>query len=314
MDWLDRLLVPLAAVWNYVLASPDGRAITIGNLATGLLLVVLGFVLSKWISRAFANRLLQRFGMTPANVGLLQSVAFYVLLVTFSLFSLHIANIPLAVFTVLGGAIAIGVGFGSQSVVNNFISGLVLLAERPIRVGDTIQIDDLYGKVESIGTRSTRLRTATNLDITVPNSSLLQNNVVNWTLSNNLIRTHVCVGVAYGSPTREVTKLLRHAVDDHGQVLRKPAPFVLFTEFGDNALQFEVHFWVRMESITVRYKIESDVRHRICSLLAEAGIVIAFPQRDVHLDTLRPMDVRLVPADAPEVSAGEDPPVSSPAR
>ena len=139
--------------------------------------------------------------------------------------------------------------------------------------------------------------TGDNIEIVVPNSSFLENNVINWTLSEPKVRIHVSVGVVYGSPTREVTRLLRKAVDEHGRVLKSPAPIVLFTEFGDNSLNFEVHFWITMRKIMDRRMIESDVRYRIDNLFNDAGIVIAFPQRDVHLDTRQPLDVRVMSDD-----------------
>ncbi|MFG0315709.1 MAG: mechanosensitive ion channel family protein, partial [Planctomycetota bacterium JB042] len=203
-------------------------------------------------------------------------------------------------FTILGGAFAIGIGFGSQNLMNNFISGLILLVERPIRVGDLIQVGDLLGIVERIGARSTLVRKPSNVDIIVPNSTFLESNVINWTLSDDTYRTWVSVGVVYGSPLREVSKLLRKAVDEHGLVLKSPEPTLLFTDFGDDALQFEIHFWIRMRREMDRRRVESDVRFRIDGLFREAGIVIAFPQRDVHLDTARPLQVRVAPAEGDE--------------
>jgi small-conductance mechanosensitive channel len=130
----------------------------------------------------------------------------------------------------------------------------------------------------------------------VPNSSFLEQNVVNWTLSETKARVHVTVGVVYGSPLREVTRLLNRAVTEHGRVLKTPAPTILFTEFGDNSLNFEVHFWVTLRTMMDGRVIKSDIRHRIDSLFHDAGIVIAFPQRDVHLDAVRPIDIRVLPA------------------
>jgi small-conductance mechanosensitive channel len=193
----------------------------------------------------------------------------------------------------LGGAIAIGVGFGSQNVINNFISGLILLAERPVRVGDLVEIDGLQGSIEQIGARSTRLKTGANLEIIVPNSKFLENSVTNWTLSDTRIRTSVAVGVDYGSPTREVARLLQQAAEANPNVLRQPEPLVLFQGFGDNTLNFEVLFWISTRTTTHRLRVESDIRFAIDDVLRAANITIAFPQRDVHLDTSRPLEIRL---------------------
>ena len=186
-------------------------------------------------------------------------------------------------------------------MLNNFISGLILLAERPIRVGDLVDIDGLYGTIERVGPRSTRVKTGSNLEIIVPNSKFLENNVTNWTLSDTRIRTMVSVGVAYGSPTRETSRLLHQAVTEHPNVLSDPEPIVLFREFGDNALMFEVHFWIRMRTVMQGQKIESEIRHTLDTLLSEANITIAFPQRDIHIDTTKPIEISLRDATASQM-------------
>lgn len=298
---LARLWQDVRRVWSYELAVVDDRSITPGKIFTGLLLIFGGVWVSRRITRALGRRIMPRLGVDSGAATAIQTLLFYLLVVTFTLFALRLVNVPLTVFTLLGGALAIGVGFGSQNIVNNFISGLILLAERPIRVGDLVQMGDLFGVVERIGARSTRIRTSQNYEIVVPNSTFLESNVINWTLSDNIVWGSVTVGVAYGSDTREVAKLLKRAADEHGKVLRQPPPLVLFNDFGDNALVFDL--WV---STTVRTFRElrivlSDLRHRINALFREAGIVIAFPQRDLHLDTLKPLEVRLL---AEEQSGG----------
>ena len=284
----------LASVWQFELTAIDDRPITVQKIVLGLLLVLLGLLISRVLSGVFARRVLPRLGMTQAAVAAIRSVVFYVLLFSFTLLALRLVNVPLTVFTLLGGAAAIGLGFGSQNIVNNFISGLILLAERPIRIGDLIEVDDLYGTVENIGARSTHVRSSENVDIIVPNSSFLEKNVINWTLSDDRYRAQISVGVTYGSPTEEVTRLIRKAVDEHPRILKRPDPIILFADFGDNSLDFEVHFWIRMRRLMDRRIVASDLRYRVDEMFREAGIVIAFPQRDVHLDSSRPLDVRLL--------------------
>ncbi len=287
----------IATVWRAELLSVGGRAVSLGTVITALLLVVLGIFLSRWSSRRIASILTRAVGLERGAAAAVQGLTFYLLLVLVFLFALQTAHIPLTAFTVFGGALAIGVGFGSQNVVNNFLSGLILMIERPIKVGDIVDVDGTYGRVERIGARSTRIKTFDNTHIIIPNSSFLEKNVVNWTLSDNIVRTWVDLGVAYGSPTREVDRLIHRALDDHGKVLSNPLPIVLFTEFGDNALIFRAIFWLKIASMMDRRRVESDVRHRIDRLFREAGITIAFPQRDVHLDTLSPIEVRLTQAE-----------------
>lgn len=297
----------VSSVWSYEITDVDDRPITVGKIVKGIFLLFFGLFLSRRVSRFMGRRLLPRLGLTGGGLHAYQSLFFYILVVTFTLIALQIVNVPLTAFTILGGALAIGFGFGSQNLVNNFISGLILLVERPIRVADLIQVGDLRGNVEHIGLRSTRVRTGQNVEIIVPNSSFLQENVVNWTLTDTQVRVHVTVGVAYGSPTREVKEILRKSAASHGRVLKSPDPIVLFENFGDNSLEFEVHFWIQMRSPMDQKIIESDLRFMIDSFCRDAGITIAFPQRDVHLDSLRPVEVRLVreeEAESEQAAAG----------
>ena len=295
------------AVVDYPLLTVDDRPITIRKIVIGFVLLILGIFLARRLANVFGRRLLRRFGVHENAAAAMQAVAYYLLLLFVTLAALRFANVPLTTFTILGGAIALGIGFGSQNIVNNFISGLILFAERPIRVGDLIQVEGLYAKVEKIGARSTRVKTGANLEILVPNSKFLENNVVNWTLSDTMVRSEVKVGVVYGSPTRKVKDLLIEAAGSHGKVLPDPVPFVWFTDFGDNSLGFQVNFWIEMTSLSLRLKIESDIRFKIDELFRAAGITIAFPQRDVHLDTARPLEIRVLEPQQPAPERDEPP-------
>ena len=280
------------SLWNTELGSFE-QPVTIQKVVKALLLFLVGLFIARIISRWLGKYLLGRMDIDASGAATVQSLSFYLLIVLFTLLALNIVRVPLTAFTVLGGAIALGIGFGSQNIINNFISGLILHAERPVKIGDLIQIGDLYGNVEHIGARSTRIRTGDNLEIIVPNSKFLQDNVVNFTLSSDKMRTFVTVGVAYGSPVIAVAQLLRRAVVETGRASKEPPPIVLFKNFGDNALEFEVHFWVRMRTIMDRRQIESAVRYQIAQLFAEEGITVAFPQRDVHLNTNSPLVVQM---------------------
>ncbi|UCF32748.1 MAG: mechanosensitive ion channel [Phycisphaerales bacterium] len=297
VTWGERLSAfwsTVIGVWNYEITTIQDNPITVRKILIGIILLVVGLLLSRVATNMLGRRLLPRLGLNENAAAAIQSLLFYVLVLTVTMLSFRIVNVPLTAFTILGGALAIGIGFGSQNIMNNFISGLILLAERPIRVGDLIEIEELIGIVARIGPRSTRVRSPENMDIIVPNSSFLEKNVVNWTLTDDRYRTHIIVGVVYGSPTREVTRLIRKALDEHGKVLPKPEPIVLFSDFGDNALIFEAHFWVRMRRIMDRRIVESDIRYMVDALFREAGIVIAFPQRDVHLDSREPIRVQFL--------------------
>jgi potassium-dependent mechanosensitive channel len=291
---LARIAEIVSDVWNFVLVkSADKKPlITVGTIVGGVVLLGLGYIAAGMISRWVARRLHTQLRLSKSGVAPLQSLTFYLLLGTFTLGSLNVLHVPIAVFSFLGGALAIGAGFGSQNIVNNFISGLILLVERPIRVADVIELDGMVGTVTEIGARSTKIATSGNREMIVPNSKLLETNVINWTLSDDVGGCNVKIGVAYGSPTREVERLLKHAADSHPKVLRDPAPEVIFSDFASDSLLFELRFRVNLRE-SRKVDVESELRFAIDELFAARGLVIAYPQRDVHLNVLRPVEVRL---------------------
>ena len=291
-------------LWDRELFVVDDRSITLGKVAIASILFILGISASRLISRLIW-RLIYRRAFEPGAALAFQSLTFYALLVAFFLIALRTVNIPLTAFALLGGALAIGLGFGSQNVIGNFIGGLILLVERPIKVGDIVEVDGVTGIIDRVGPRSTQIRTFDNLHIIVPNSLLLEQKVVNWNLTDDTVRRQVMVGVAYDAPVREVTKLIRRAIDEHGRILNQPEPRILFHDFGDSALVFRALFWLKIETNVSMIEIESDLRHRIFNLFNEAGITISFPQRDVHLDATGPIEVRMLPPDAPQESGGK---------
>ena len=288
------LLDALSTIYDFGLFTVGQQSITVGTVVLALLIFATGFCISPRLSRLLAQFLLRRFKVERGVAASVERLTYYVLILGFAVWALNITHVPLTALTVVGGGLAIGVGFGSQNIINNFISGLILMLERPIRVGDIIDLEGTYGRVHFIGARSTQIVTFDNIQIIVPNSSLLEKNVVNWTHTDDVIRTYVDVGVAYGSPTRDVDRLIRRALKEHGQILDKPASTVLFTDFGDNALGFRAYFWLRVPEMMERRRVESDLRFLIDNLFRGAGIEIAFPQRDVHLDIKGSIPVKVV--------------------
>ncbi|NIO42657.1 MAG: mechanosensitive ion channel, partial [Burkholderiales bacterium] len=196
------MMAEIRELWNYVLLSaPGGQSITVGEIVAVILLLVGGYLFSRLIGFLLAQRLATtRLGSDVTYT--IQRIAFFAILVLVVLTALSLLGVPLTAFAFATGAIAIGVGFGAQNIINNFISGWILMAERPIRIGDFIEIDKTLGTVERIGNRSTRIRRVDGVHLLVPNSLLLEQTVVNWTLVDKEIRTVVRVGVTYGSPVR----------------------------------------------------------------------------------------------------------------
>jgi len=287
----------LPDVWRFQIFVVDNKPITLGKLTTGIILLFIGYFLCRNISRQVGGKVLLRLDIDESLRHTFQTITFYVLLIILTLFVLRLLNVPITIFTVLGGALAIGVGFGSQTIVSNFISGLIMMIERPVRVGDFVDVGGLTGKVEHIGARSTRIKSLDNTHILVPNSTFLENNVVNWTLSDHIVRTKVDVGVAYGSSPRQVEKLLVQAVEQEEAALRDPKPGVFFAGFGNSTLEFQVFFWVRFRNLIQLRRVESELRYCIEDLFRKHNVVIAFPQKDVHLDSLSPIQIQMVEKD-----------------
>lgn len=300
-DWARRL-------WNFEMFAVEdtievggqkittSRGVTIGKSVGALLLFVIGFRLATYLARYFERLLIQRFAIEQAQA---RTVRRWVL--AFSAFvllalTLNLARIPLTVFAFLGGALAIGVGFGTQTIIRNFISGLIVLMERQIRVGDTIEVDGVTGTVAEVNLRSSTVRGFDGVEAIIPNSNLLENKVTNWTHTDRRIRRVVRVGVAYGSPMRKVADLLLDCMQRHGQVLKDPEPMVLLEDFGDSTLLFAMYFWLELKPGVNSAVVMSDLRFMVHRSLDEAGIAIPFPQRDVHLDAARPLPVEIVPA------------------
>ncbi len=288
------MLDKLKEILGITLASaPGGQAVTIGQVLSVIVLIVVGYYGSRLLVFIIGRRM-GKAEMRPDIIHVVKRIVFIVFLVVVGLTALSLLGIPLTAFAFATGAIAIGVGFGAQNIINNFISGWILMAERPIRIDDFIEIDDTQGVVEAVGTRSTRIRRTDGVHLLVPNSQLLERTVVNWTLIDREIRTTVRVGVEYGSPVRLVADLIMQAVTEHALIKKKPKPSVVFEDFGDNALIFDAYFWSDVGGEKFLRDIRSDIRFRLSELFAENDIVVAFPQRDVHLDTSAPLELRML--------------------
>lgn len=276
-DHLAAAAEEVQEAWDYELLSLDDRSVTVGKVTSALLIFVLGLLASRFVSRGLVAIVRRRSALDEGALTAIQSLAFYFLVALFFLIALRSVNIPLTAFTVAGGALAIGVGFGSQTIISNFVSGLILMLERPIKVGDLIEFDGATGRVERIGTRSTRIRTADNVHVIVPNSRLLENNVVNWTFGDDVVRTSVQVNVGHGSPTREVERILLACVDAQPDVLKHPKPLVLFHDFTPPVLVFHAEFWLKLTPLVDGRVVRSEIRHAIDAELWRHGIT----QRDV---------------------------------
>ncbi|MFV1978167.1 MAG: mechanosensitive ion channel family protein, partial [Myxococcota bacterium] len=204
--------------------------------------------------------------------------------------ALSAAGMDFTRVALFAGAFSVGIGFGLQTVVNNFVSGLILLFERPIQIGDMVEVGTLCGEVRRIGARSSTIRTFDGAEVIVPNANLITEPVVNWTLSDRRRRLDLEVGVAYGTDPETVLALLQGVAEAHPAVLETPAAEALFLEFGDSALNFRLRLWIpRFEE---GFTIRSQLTVAINAALRDAEIQIPFPQRDLHVRSVEPGVIR----------------------
>jgi small-conductance mechanosensitive channel len=266
--------------------SIGSLTLSLGSIGAFVLTIWLAFVVSRCVRFVLDEDVYPRLRL-PRGVPYATSsfIHYGVLLLGFFL-AVVATGIDLNRFALVAGAFGVGIGFGLQNVVNNFVSGLILLSERPVQVGDTIQTGDVFGNVKRIGIRSSTIRTWLGAEVIVPNADLISEQVTNWTLSDRHKRIDIPVGVAYGTDPRAVVELLAQVGREHPDALEEPPPRALFRGFGDSALNFELRVWTGLFEEYVR--VESELSMEINDVLKSAGITIPFPQRDLHLRSVSP--------------------------
>ncbi len=274
----------LDTIWeilNFQIAVIQGNPLTSMGIIQLLLIFVVALLVAGRLTRLLTRHLIRRLGVATSVASILGSFIRGLVIFVGIYIALTSVGLELGVLLVPLGAIGIGLGFGLQRIAENFVSGLILLTERPISDGDIIEVNGLRGTVEKIGLRSTLLRTFDNTRVTVPNSELISNQVDNWTLADRIVRIRFNVGVAYGSDMRLAERLLREVLAEHVDVLAEPEPRVFFIEFGDSSLNFLIFAWV--DSPSKRLTTLSDLHFAIDAAFRENDIEIPFPQRDLHL-------------------------------
>lgn len=305
-DWITK---GINAVLGFRIAG-GSAGVTLGGVLGFFVILLVGYGISSSVRFLLREELLSHFHLSRGLPELISSMLHYVLLLLVFFLAVNTGGVELNKFTVLTGALGVGVGFGLQNIVNNFVSGLILQFERPIHIGDVLDIDNTTGKVTRIGIRSSTVKTFQGAEVIIPNANFISGKVINWTLSESLRRVELPVGVAYGSDVKLVSKLLEQAATAHESVLTSPAPAVFFKEFADSALNFELQFWVMQESNTT--KVKSEVALVAMDLLDQAGIEIPFPQRDLRLRAVDPAAAALLASNGSENSSAD--PVTDPSE
>ena len=238
--------------------------------------------ISRLMERVLVTRLLQRLRIAEAQKFALGRFATYLFFFGGLFIGLQSLGVNLSSLVVFGGAIGVGIGLGLQNVVSNFVAGLILLIEQPIRLGDRIETSNTFGDVVKIAARSTWIRTNDNVVIIVPNNEFINNSVTNWTANDPNVRIALPVGVSYNSDPEQVRALLLEAAAAHPDVLADPTPDVIFTAYGDNSLNFLLRVWTSSRAHTPLV-LKSDLYFALFRIFAENGVELPFPQRDLHL-------------------------------
>ncbi|MCH7399757.1 mechanosensitive ion channel [Belliella sp. DSM 107340] len=269
-------------VLTFKLFSIGSSSLTVGLLISLVFSIVLLLFISEIIRRFLIKNVLVKYKIES---GTRQSVATIVkyLIIIAGLFSiLQTSGIDLSAFGILAGALGVGIGFGLQNITNNFISGLIILFEQPIKVGDRIEVGDIAGDVIVISARSTTIVTNDNISVIIPNSQFIDSQVINWSHNDRNIRFNFPVGVSYKENPQKIKEILIKVAKDNIGVLKSPEPDVLFDEFGDNSLNFTLRVW-SSDYINKPKVLKSQLYFEIFKKFSEEGIEIPFPQRDIHI-------------------------------
>jgi potassium-dependent mechanosensitive channel len=313
LDYLG-LFQPVLAAGAAVLAARLERGavrLSLGDVVEFVLVVWVAYLVSAFVRFVLEEDVFPRIRLPRGISYALSSVLNYVLIAFGFLLGLGALGLDLTKVTILAGAFGVGIGFGLQSVVNNFVSGLILLFERPIHVGDVIHIGDLSGEVRRIGIRASVVSTWQGAEIIVPNAQLITERVTNWTLSDRRRRIDLPVGVNYGAPLEQVTQLLVSVAQGHPHVMRDPAPQAFFMSFGQSAINYELRVWV--EDFSQWARIHTEVAAAVYRALHGAGMYIPFPQQEVRIvgtPEAPKIFAQLTPPGAPDRGGSPERPVT----
>ena len=275
LEWFDELL---SKTWMV-----GSLEISFDAIFDFLLIVVGTFIIAKLIRIFMDMEIFPRIKLPRGIPGAISMVVRYVIVALGIIIALYSLGIDLGEFGLLAGALGVGLGFGLQNIIANFVSGLILAFERPVQVGDTVQMDKLFGNVKSIGVRSSTVRTFDGSEVIVPNADLISNRVTNWTLSDRQRRLELPVKVAYGNDPHEVLDLILSVAKKHPDVLEDPEPFSIFNGFGDNFLDFTLYYYIYTQNY---FKAKSEVALGVHDLIKSKGIDTPRPQRDVRMTSL----------------------------
>jgi small-conductance mechanosensitive channel len=277
MVWLEQLqtwmLTPLFSI--------GGQDVSVSTIGVCLIIFIVSLIVSAIVQRLLSTHLFSRLNIQPGAAYVIRRIVHYIIVALGLAIALSTAQINLSALAIVLGFLSVGIGFGLQNITSNFISGLILLIERPVSVGDYVRVGDEVGTVLDIKMRSTLINTQDNVTIIVPNSQLIEHEVVNWSHGDTRVRIHAPIGVAYGSNMQAVRVALEKVAAEHPSVLKDPAPEVRFLKFGDSSLNMDLLVWINRPQD--QFLILSQLNFAIDAAFRAANVTIPFPQRDLRL-------------------------------
>jgi small-conductance mechanosensitive channel len=280
----------LERVLRITFFTVNNTPVTLGSFFVFLVIFLGFYVASRILTRILGSRVLARFHMEPATRYTLQRITHYLLVIIGAIVAFQFIGINLSGLAVIFGLLSVGIGFGLQNITSNFIAGLILLFERPIKVGDRVTVGDTEGDVLAINMRATTIRSLNNIAIIVPNSEFISGRVTNWSYGDKRVRLDIGVGVSYGSDLEAVVRSLREVAIENERILKEPAPAVLHLGFGDSAWNMQLRCWIA--DPTEHWTIRSELNSAIVGKFRKYGVEIPFPQRDLHVRSSVPLPVR----------------------
>jgi len=287
METLRNIMSEMGRVIEYPIVHVNQRPLTIMSIVLGIVILLVFVLISKGLRKLLKTRVFDKYQLDEGIQLVILKLTHYLLVGLGIIIAVQSIGLNLTSLAVVFGLLSVGIGFGLQNVASNFVSGLIILFERPIKIGDRITIGDVWGDVVNISLRATLVRTVDNITIIVPNSEFISSQVINWSHGDPKVRVHILVGVAYGSDVPLVIKSLLEVADNHPDVMKDPAPRVWFTDFGDSSLNFELLVWT--PDPKKRHDIISELNRGIDNIFRRNKIQIPFPQRDLHVRSSVPI-------------------------
>ncbi len=279
---MDKFLDILNDIFDYRLFSVGESNLTLGLILTLIFSVVVLLIIAEWIKKFIVIKVLKKYNIEQGTRQSVGTIVKYVLIIAGMFSILQTNGIDLSAFGILAGALGVGIGFGLQNITNNFISGLIILFEQPIKVGDRIEVGNTSGDVIKISARSTTVVTNDNISVIIPNSKFIDDQVINWSHNDRMVRFNFSVGVSYKEDPQKVKQVLMEVARDNPNVLNSPESDVLFEKFDDSSLNFNLRVWTS-DYINKPGVLKSQLYYEIFRRFNEEGIEIPFPQRDIHI-------------------------------